>query len=138
MPGNSFVIMVKSPLERSTEPTEDVDQKYIATSPAENGVAASFTLRFCMLQPSNMSFIVFRATRPAALSRLKSLPVRMGSSWLHIRACTNQLPVMFQPQNSGFSTPASRNWPHMPTTSSQVLGRSAASVTPILAIRSML
>ena len=74
-----------------------------------------------------MSFIVLSATNPSGSSSVKSVPITVGLSWLHIIACRNQLPVMFQPQKMGLSTPAARSLPQASITSSQVVGRLVSS-----------
>ena len=87
------------------------------------------------MQPLNSFFIVSSAARPSGPSKLTFPSSRIGVPWLHISAWKNQLPVMFQPQNSGFLKPASRSFPQFSTTSSQVVG---SSVIPALFRASML
>ena len=102
MPGYSLVRSSKSPFARSMAPTADVDQKCIATSPAANGFPASPIARLSILQPLNSFFIVSSAFSPSGPSKLTFPSLRIGVPWLHSSAWKNQLPVMFQPQNSGF------------------------------------
>ena len=135
MPGNSFVRSSKSPLERSIAPRAEVDQNIIATWPAENDASASFQERFFMPQPRKIDFIVSSATRPAGPSKFALPFLTIGVSWLHRSACTNQLPVMFQPQKTGFCMPPARSVSQVATTSFQVVG---SLVTPAFFISSML
>ena len=87
------------------------------------------------MQPLNSFFIVSSAFSPSGPSKLTFPSLRIGVSWLHSSAWKNQLPVMFQPQNSGFLKPASRSLPQFSTTSSQVVG---GSVMPAFLRASML
>ena len=124
-PGNGPVTSSKSPWLRSTAPKADVDQNIMPTSPAEKDDKAAFHSRFCISHSVKMSRICSRATSASGLSIVTRPPSTIALSWLHNRACTNQLPVMFQPQKMGLSMPLAFMVLQAAITSSHVVGSSS-------------
>ena len=83
IPGYLPVLSSKSPLARSMEPTADVDQKYIATSPELNGTPASPADRLGISHSRKSNFICSSAAKPASPPKLTFPSLRIDKAFLN-------------------------------------------------------
>lgn len=78
------------------------------SSPDANCFEASAPERFFIPQSRKIACAVSSAFSPSGLSMFSLPSSIIGTPWLHIAACSSQLPEMFQCQNSASCRPVAR------------------------------